>query len=559
MRFPVIPQEIRLQVSQVPPSFNGRLYFVLGPGLGDALNDLRILHQTLILYPNVRSVVYADPRWKDVYDCIPELKNAEVRYYSPAPSAEAQQPEKAPPYHHTFRGVVQEIVEECSPGSGWVAVGGFKLGDQLARKESSLTMRARAIGFSFKEEECRPYFSLPQAALSLAQVFLQAQGLTPGCYFVIAPYTWPEKMWDHQSWEVLVSCLYESTGLPTLVIGTPGYPPVQGPAVREALGLPLPEVAALISQARCYVGLDTGPTHLAASFDLPIVALNPQGKFPPFLVEPHSPFKWIHLVPGIYGQNPIPVTSAFQVVCRAMDRSVPPTCLVCWSQPYVLGANRSRLLYICRCGLMFMERTQVEEVRKDPGASLMDPSHEVVLPLPTASEKIDHWGQSLNSLKHQGKSILISFDHWDPIKIDPFTLLEDSTGQTVWWNWDSAYYFLSQLGWQVIESDLKPTSKTNKTKAASFSVCLRVVPSKSQHPDCILRVPWGDRVVSIPRMVYENWLSWGIFRNQGELEGLGWSLVHQGEKASGRFVLKMAFQVEPRWRSLRRFLLARWG
>src|SRR5262249_3616437 len=155
--------------------------------------------------------------------------------------------------------------------------------------------------------EIRSYFPIPEAARARASQFLESQGLCSGGFLAIAPYTWKDKMWEHRSWEMLVDRLFETTGLPVLLIGVQGYPKINAKAVREALGFSLPEVAALIAEAKCYIGLDTGPTHLAACSDVPIVVLNPQGKFPPFMVEPNTPNKWIHLTPGIYGSQSIPV------------------------------------------------------------------------------------------------------------------------------------------------------------------------------------------------------------------------------------------------------------
>lgn len=544
---------MRLQMSHVQPSFSGRLYFILGPGMGDTLNDLRILHKVLAHYPDATPVVYADPRWKEVYACIPELHRCQLQYHMAAPSSITQQHETITPYHRTFKGLVREILVECRQGAGLVALGGFKLPDQLARKESTLMMKARAIGLGLKESECRPYFPLPENALSSAQQFLKAQGLTPGHYFVVAPYTWPDKMWEQRSWEILIDSLYKATGIPTLVIGVNGYPKINGTVVREALELPLSQAAALIAQARCYIGLDTGPTHLAACFDVPVVALNPQGKFPPFLVEPHTPFKWIHLTPGIYGSKSIPVTSVFEIVCKALEYPMPLRCPVCAAQPYVLGAQNGILLYLCRCGLVFRTRGEKAEKEREEVQIPFNQHSGTSIALPTTLDELANFSFRLNQMKERLETVTFLLEHWDRLEMDPLTLLNNSTSREVWWNWDSAYLFLSKLGLRILENQLRPIKAMSD---AAFSVEIRAVPSESREIAGKLQIPWGRKTVVVNRSTYERWLTWGAFRNQGELEGLGWHLVNEGEREQGRFILKMVFRIRPRWRALRRLMLA---
>ena len=387
-RFGALPRHLRLHIPQVPRSYRGRLYFILGPGLGDTVNDFRILHEVMELYPDAKAVVYADPRWKDLYELAPDLRGLPIRYHPQAPSGELQSKQEQKPYYQTFQHIIQEICadtvdssglvalgsfkcpdqlarkeptirmkaraiglslppERCRPflplsedqvanaqqflearglvlyalvpelrglpiryhsqapsgelqskqeqkpyyqtfqhiiqeicadtvdSSGLVALGSFKCPDQLARKEPTIRMKARAIGLSLPPERCRPFLPLSEDQVAEAQQFLRARGLVPGCYLAVAPHSFSDKMWPYEAWEILIAELQRSTNLPTLIVGVPGYCTVRGPDVHEALGLPLPVVAGLLCQARCYIGLDSGLTHLAACFDVPLVTCKP--------------------------------------------------------------------------------------------------------------------------------------------------------------------------------------------------------------------------------------------------------------------------------------------
>ncbi len=554
-RFGALPRHLRLHIPQVPRSYRGRLYFILGPGLGDTVNDFRILHEVMELYPDAKAVVYADPRWKDLYELAPDLRGLPIRYHPQAPSGELQSKQEQKPYYQTFQHIIQEICADTVDSSGLVALGSFKCPDQLARKEPTIRMKARAIGLSLPPERCRPFLPLSEDQVAEAQQFLRARGLVPGCYLAVAPHSFSDKMWPYEAWEILIAELQRSTNLPTLVVGVPGYCTVRGPDVHEALGLPLPVVAGLLCQARCYIGLDSGLTHLAACFDVPLVTLNPQGKFPPFLVEPHSPFRWTCLSPGVYGNALIPPACVFEVVHEALKRSHPPPCLVCAADPYVLGAKEGSMLFLCRCGLMYRERRVKQEhqrSRQQPGADMI---------LPTSEEGLATFRTGLANLKEQlrlkgGHSVVsFAFEHWDPVGIDPMALLTDPSPRDLWWNWDSGYQFVTQSGLQVTGSHLE---QSLPIRAATFRALLQAVPARPMQQDVTLEVPWGRTLIRVRRTIYERWLSWSAFRKQEELEGIGWLLVLEAERKIGRHILRIAFTLRPRAKTLGRLIRVWW-
>lgn len=91
--------------------------------------------------------------------------------------------------------------------------------------------------------------------------------------------SWPVKHWPDSHWCVLVEGL-KARGLVVVQAGASGHDgnaQLQMPAVAGAIDwrdrLELPELAALLSQARLFIGIDSGPLHLAASVGVPIVGL----------------------------------------------------------------------------------------------------------------------------------------------------------------------------------------------------------------------------------------------------------------------------------------------
>ena len=409
----------KLSIPDVPSSYEGRLYFILGPGLGDTVNDFRILHEVLLRYPNATAIVYADPRWKALYSLLPEMNRCTVRYHVAAPSGELAEKKEEQSYSETFRGVIQEIQSEIEQAPGCVAIGGFTCLDQLVRKESGLATKARAIGLQLSTDQCRPFLPLPALLVDEAQEFLVSQGLNPGHYIAIAPQTWADKAWNQSSWHKLTQELYEDTGLPVLVLGMNDYEVWQGPGICKALGLPLPLVAALIAQARCFVGLDSGLTHVAAGFDIPIVGLQAQGKFPPFLVEPHSPFQRIHLTPMVYGSATIPPESVHALVQDALDLSSSPSCPLCEQVSYVLSVCLPQTAYLCRCGLMYRVR------KSQTGDSTPSKVREEDSMLPRTIEELVSFKHRLQEHRigsascQENAQFQYAFEHWISRELSP--------------------------------------------------------------------------------------------------------------------------------------------
>jgi len=92
---------------------------------------------------------------------------------------------------------------------------------------------------------------------------------------------WPYKLWPDAHWRELFTHIIDH-GLNLVLTGGPGEANkaaalskgLPGERVRILAGeLSWPQLACLSHHARCYVGLDTANTHLAASTDVPVVAL----------------------------------------------------------------------------------------------------------------------------------------------------------------------------------------------------------------------------------------------------------------------------------------------
>ncbi len=139
---------------------------------------------------------------------------------------------------------------------------------------------------------------LPATVVTAARATLTSLGLTPGRYVVCAAAGFANvrlKTWPADRFAAALRHLAAQHALPVLLVGHESERPHlasllasvstgTAPAPELWLGddASLPTLAALLADARLYLGNDTGAMHLAAALDVPVVAIFGGGTWPRF-------------------------------------------------------------------------------------------------------------------------------------------------------------------------------------------------------------------------------------------------------------------------------------
>ena len=144
----------------------------------------------------------------------------------------------------------------------------------------------------------RPKIKVPADLERQAEDVVAKLKLKPGRYVLGCPagtVNVPIKFWPEDGYVDLLSHLQDKHQLPVLLTGLPeessfleriaGKAKKRGIACQRWIGSPEDPVSllGLIRHSRLYLGTDTGPMHLAAALDVPVVALFGGGTWPRFL------------------------------------------------------------------------------------------------------------------------------------------------------------------------------------------------------------------------------------------------------------------------------------
>jgi ADP-heptose:LPS heptosyltransferase len=97
-------------------------------------------------------------------------------------------------------------------------------------------------------------------------------GLQAGNYTLVHPYSlWETKLWPWRNYEQLAKLL---PGEQFVLVGQGGFFPVAAPNVTDLRGgTDLQGLLQLAGKSRAVISTDSGPLHLAAAFDKPLLAL----------------------------------------------------------------------------------------------------------------------------------------------------------------------------------------------------------------------------------------------------------------------------------------------
>ena len=516
--------------------FSGNLYFVLGQGLGDHVNGFRILQEIMIRFPKTRCIVYADLRWKDL---ALRIKGIEIRWYPKAKDVLSREGTNNP-YDPTHAQIKKEI--DVSQGNSFLAYAHFPMPDRHSRRETTLEATVRAIGLDLKEK-ARPFLPILDEDLEWAGSYLKKYDLEKGCYAVIAPYSWPNKVWKKENFSRLIDEVEKRFGLRTIVISYPEIGFFDNRGTVCAFDLTLGQIAGLMNYAGLYIGLDSGPSHMAASFDLPMVTIFVEKRTIPFEVRPLSP-KCLNVVESFFTSVSVPcvetVLESIAYVLQNRQGSI-VNCPIC-SEPmnYVLSSQNGIIRLMCSCGIWMdslikgivsTETKKFPLVKKDShnDSFEFDSRFSDITEFLFLDKIIDQESPQKIIVRISQQS-LPGFNVSSELKSNQFHLSFD--GLLIW---------LNRKGYSL-----------NDLKIFSEKLILNFEKGGKKTINKSIKIPWGRIVLNTNQDRYLRWFS---FERWGKPESLVGIVKSQAELGVGHNDMLacswIAFKTEPSFRSFR--------
>jgi ADP-heptose:LPS heptosyltransferase len=177
----------------------------------------------------------------------------------------------------------------------------------------------RAFGISTVDNKTPELFPT-EADVDIVNSFVQDNDLDNYIVIHIRQWHWPLKNMSWDTWYAVFEQLFtERTDFKIVCVGTvqDGY--VEHPLFVDARDkLSVQQQRVLMDQARCFVGIDSGPYHIAATSTTHIISLHTH-LLPDRIAPQHKPYTAIKADIDCVGCNDVQRRPVRQVICKHGD------------------------------------------------------------------------------------------------------------------------------------------------------------------------------------------------------------------------------------------------
>lgn len=501
--------------------FDGTVAFIL-QGLGDLVNGLGVIRLLKSQFPRGKWLVFMDPVWKDFESVLKNAGGIEI-VHLPLAGRYGQELLVEDKNDTDTIAAAFKIVHDRSlqsPVFLGISLQVGTLPDTYASHESTLQTNCRLIGLSCEEYAPRPWAPFSDEDMRGARLFLQKNNLEGRPFIVIAPHVDPRREWGMNHFHNLANTIRTQMGIEIVVVGLEKLGYVESDGVVHGFGLSLAVVSALISLSHLFIGHDSGLTHIAASFDIPVIAIYAKwDSLLPFETRPHSPYVTmvIDSRPGLQS-SAISMETVVSTVKKKLsgELALSPSCWACGrGMDYVVSGAGNILIVMCSCGCMEAIESSSDVCLKDfqnkkhfPSLEKKDESFQ--LRLPSYNLNVKHFISIINNTKDSFLEIneefpgVPNFGHLLPVK--------ESIGKIVW-SFEGLVMLMKREGW-FLDSSYGHQDGYGKWIG---KVVFKKGPGSSH---TVLIVPWNGKTLRIypdtPYEVFFSWQSWAFRKSKLE-------------------------------------------
>jgi len=496
-----------LSISSTPKDWGGDLLILSGYGLGDTVVSLGLQRYFSGLYPKARVCLVAHPSWRGLSVGTPYP----VCFYDVFLGLTENQKLPAPPFPNIKKKLQKFFLS--SPDS-CIGFADIESPERFAQGERFTETVCRMVGMG-DLSSVRPFIPISESDWRQANIFLQQNGLFPNSYVLLAvEASSNEREWGTENFLFVAEKIYQNSGLKSILVHEREIPECSNySSTISSRGLRLSVICALIAMSKGFIGNDSGPSHIAAAFDIPLLSIYLERDKIPFEIRPLSPLATqVILFDGPEKDD------RETVLCSAIafinDKKIlqNPECFAC-GRPmrHILLASETDILWKCFCGALWksgknQKSTNVDLVFDQQGLVLGQKS----LSLPSYYSEINLFKKTIEYCFKNNLLINVTYEN------NTFTVTDTKCflDKDIVWSIDSIIFFFKEQGYFI--SRVESLKKEN-----SFIVFLSIQETQSW-----IAIPWGGRSLRVfgssLYCKYFAWTSWASSKKLIDLMKSDW-------------------------------------
>lgn len=541
------------------PDFDDTVAFIL-QGLGDLVNGLGTIRLLKTRFPKGRWLVFMDPVWKDFGNILRKDGSVEI-VELPLSGRYGQEDllksdDEIDSISRAFQIMKDRTLQERIFLGLSLQVG--TLPDTYSRHESSLQTNCRLLmGFPVDHTILRPWAPFSRQDEITAKDFIRENGLEGKPFVVLAPHVDPEREWGMNRFQKLSKIIQSKMRMNVVVVGLPKLGYIESEDVVHGFGLSLTTVSALISMSNLFIGHDSGLTHVAASFNIPIIAIYAKwNPLLPFETRPHSPYASIifELQPGLK-KSAIPIELVVSVVASKISGVMrePPPCWACGGRmDFVVDGNKKTLLIMCSCGCMEIIESSSSCYSKETNRVVNKKNHSssVIWKLPQNRLELEEFNTSICSFEELTFKLEDNFPGKAGFNL--FGSDIESVGRIAW-SFEGFILFMRRKEWFLLSSSGHQIKNNRWAGSLVFT-------KKLDLPRSMLRVPWNGKILKVypetPYEIFFAWQSWAF--RKSKLEDLIRRSVFWNDFQTAFYLSRTIFSVIMEPRIISRMIRLKW-
>lgn len=487
-----------LSIRSTPQDWGGDLLILSACGLGDTVISLGIQRYFSDLYPKSRVYLVAHPNWKKLLFSSPYP----VLFYNDFLGLSDNQKLPAIVFPNIKKNLQKFFLS--SPDS-CIGLADIECPERLAQGERFTETACRMVGIE-DLSKIRPFVPILKSDWILADTFLKQNGLSPNSYVLLATEASSiEREWGRENFLFVSEKIYQYSGLKSVLVHereiTEG---LNCSNTVSSSGLPLSVICALIAMSKCFIGNDSGPSHIAAAFDVPILSIYLEPEKIPFEIRPISPLA-TQILLFYFSKKNDRETVLWSAMASINQKTFlqNPECFAC-GRPmrHILLASKTYILWKCFCGALWKsekekELPQVDAILEDQEAILNQNS----LSLPSYFSEINLFKKTVEYYFKSDLPIEITYKDYFMI-----TDMRCFLDKDIVWSIDSILCFFKQQGYSLERLD-----SLKKEKTLTFFLSI-------QEKKSWILIPWGGKSLRVfGSSLYSKYFAWGSWASSKKL------------------------------------------